>query len=400
MDLRDINELGFAAFGQLLDGKADFRILQTEGILNNFSRENLEKVFQLPYGLDINAGKEYLSFVKLLVQLGKYGPVEKYIFVTGYKYAGVDTNKRKNYYGGCVAFKYEGSVIEPAEILNYLTMILDLSKSLIIDNLPLPLKLQQFKGVKKEISFNGLSTKNHFVISTSQVNDDIKTKFLEYNYNNTGRIAPVHRFILALGSERIQGINSFEIKAIEAGFDKIADGSIDLFTDCGIKLIETSETENNRIMAENKNDSRIDEALNDRLKPVFEKLDTIEKKIEESKSGINTRNSVKSIDKVFLSLIIVLLVVLFFILKEVVLINIVTQPAAQMPDSRTVKEIEKLVSKRLDSLNQAAKEKQIIYVAGKNDNISKVAEMYKVSPEQIINKNSVIKAGDTLIIKK
>ena len=399
MDLRDINELGFACFGQLLDQKADFRILRCEGILNSFSQESLEKIFQLPYGLDINPEKEYLSFVKVAAQSGKYGDTEYYIFITSYKFAGIDINKRKNYYGGCLAYKYSGYVITGNDALHYLSMVLDLSKSLILGNGNLPLQLQSFKGVKKELYFAKLSAHNNYVIPVSYVNDELNIKFIDYNYDHSNELSPMHKFILASGSSRIQGINTYEIKIIETGFDQVVNKNINLFAEKEIKFKEAGQAENNRIMVENKNDNRIDEAMNARLKPVFEKLDSIEQKLSESKNQ-SAKIMFKSVDKVYLSLIILLLVVLFFILREVVAINIITKPAEQQVDAKTVQDIEKLVSKRIDSLKLASREQAVIYVASKNDNISKIAEMYKVSPDMIVNKNSAVKAGDTLIIRK
>jgi len=400
MDLRNINELGYAAFGQLLDGKADFRILQCEGIVESFSRASLERIFQLPYGLDINSNKEYLSFVKVIAQSGKYGPSEKYIFVMGYRFAGVDKNKRKNYYGACVAYKYTGYVIDAAELLSYLTMVLDLSKSLIVENLALPLKLQEFRGEKREVLFNGLSPKNQYVIPALEVSERIRQAFIEFNYSYPEKLSGMHRLVIALGTEKIQGISPLEIKGIETHFDRIAAGEIDLFAENEIKYKEPEEAENNKIMIENKNDFLIDEAIDSRLKPVIAKLEGLDKRINEKENQSVNRFSIKSLDKVFLSLVVILLIVLFFILREVVSINILTKPAQQQADPKTVKEIERLVLQRIDSLNQAKNQQNIIYIAGKNENLGNVASKFNVSPGQITNKNSQIKAGDTLIIKK
>ena len=44
MDLRETNRLGFAAFGQLLNEKADFRIVGKGGILEGFNNDLLDKI--------------------------------------------------------------------------------------------------------------------------------------------------------------------------------------------------------------------------------------------------------------------------------------------------------------------------------------------------------------------
>lgn len=400
MDLRDIDELGFASFGQLLNQKADFRILEVEGILKNFNHESLEKIFQLPYGLEINADKEYLSFVKISALSGDYGKAEQYIFIIGYKFAGIDKNKRKNYYGGCLAYKYDGYVIVPAEALSYLSMVLDLSKSLIIENRSIPLKPQSFRGEKKSISFKNLSTQNNFVIFNTLVKDEVKERFIEYNYRHSDELAPVHRLILALGSAPVQKINSFEIKALEVPFEEILKRDAPLFKEKEVKFKEAEETENNKFMLENKNDTKIDDILNSKLKPLNEKLDLIEEQLSKVSRGKRSGVFVRNIDKVFLVLIILLAAALFFVLREVSSITITTKASTQQVDAKTVQDIEKLVSMRIDSISNARKGEPIIYVAGKNDNISRIAEKYKVTPDMIVNKNSSIKVGDTLIIKR
>jgi len=400
MDIRNIDELGFAVFGQLLNQKADFRILQCEGILKDFDNKNLEKIFQLPYGLDIDSGKEYLCFAKVKAYSGKYGPLEHYIFIVGYKYAGIDVNKRKNYYGGCIAYKYNGYVIKGDESLNYLSMALDLAKSIIVENKPLPLKLQSFNGVKMPVSFEGFSYRNNLVIPAPSAAGELKEQFINFNYVNSRELSGAHRFILALGSGRIQGINGYEIKAIEVSFEQIVEENKNIFSENGIKFIETNMPENGTIMIENKNDARIEEALNTKLKSMYDKIDAIEKKLNEMPVNKTNNGAGKYKDIIFMSLIIILLGLLAVIFYEVIGINIITKPAQQQLNSGIERDIEKITVRKIDSLNQAEKLNEVIYVAGKNENISKIAGMFKVVPERIINKNAQVKAGDTLIIKK
>ncbi len=399
MDIRSINELGFAAFGQLLNHKADFRILQIEGILKSFGKESLEKIFQLPYGLEINPDKEYFSFVKVSAQSGKYGPLEQYILLISYKYAGIDKNKRKNYYGGCLAYKYDGYVITSYDALNYLTMVLDLSKALIVDNRSLPLGLQNFQGIKQDISFKKLSSNNQFVIPSKLSGEEINKKFIEYCYNHSGELSPVHKFILASGCEKIQGVNAYEIKVIEDSFQQVAEGNDRLFADKKVIFKEADETEN-KIMIENKNDSRIEEALNMQIKPLSERLEALEKKIAEISPTGSTGNFIRNTDKIFLALIVLFLIALFFLLQQVNSITISTKPSADQIQSSTKAEIKKLAASKIDSLEQVNKASEITYVAGRNDNISKIADMFKVTPDKVINKNNLVKAGDTLIIRK
>ena len=402
MDLRSINELGFAIFGQLLDQKADFRILQAEGIIKNFNREVLEKIFQLPYGLEISPDREFLSFVKIAAQSGNYGPDENYIFIIGYKFAGIDRNKRRNYYGGCLAYKYNGCVISAPDALNYLSMIMDASKFLVINDKTLPLSLQIFKGVEAKIDFCKASSSNSVVVASDIISDEMNRKFIEYCYSHSIELAPVQRFILASGFDKIQGVNGYEIKVSELQFSEVLEMGMGLFP--GKKNI-FNEQENKKVMLENKNDVRFEEALNSKLSPLNEKIEFLENELSKYKGGggslkQNSGSFIKNIDKVFLVLIIIILAGLFLVFREIDSLTITTKASMQKLEGTPSKEFKKFISEKIDSLNRVKKDSSVIYVAGKKDDITKIAKMYNVSPQNIYNKNSTIKQGDTLLIKK
>ena len=103
MDLSNINEIGYASFGRLINGKG-FKIFEQNGLFDRIEETHLLKIIQIPQLIRLTENFEIISVVRFMGNETN----DYYFFFLYYQFAGreISSSKRICYSGAAVCYKY------------------------------------------------------------------------------------------------------------------------------------------------------------------------------------------------------------------------------------------------------------------------------------------------------
>jgi len=178
MDIRNSYEIGFATFGLLLNGKGYKVFNCIEFPIEN--KETIDKILQLPLGIEIKRDAEIYSVVKFESKNTK-----EFIFTfILYKFADLDKDKRASYYASAISFKYSNSLPKALDLLTELEKLNEISKNQLFGNpYELPSKIKLDFQINKTSFKNSDTTKKGY-IKRDLLTTDVKIKFFEIAFTN------------------------------------------------------------------------------------------------------------------------------------------------------------------------------------------------------------------------